>query len=209
MTKVQLKFSSMLFALLMTASHAASASYKETIKERTDRNDGISGKWFRLKATDWVFYEGEASAQYNMGAIAEGTAVEVLKWNRFMARVRLPDGRVVFIRNRLLTESSKPAASEIKSLAATTAAIGREKLHGGNRHVGATSADLSGKTQIEAITPASPDVKAATEIKPAEEVKPSTTVKADQPVDRNGRPVRVIEFNSPPTIKRWRAAQTG
>ncbi len=117
---------------LASSLAAAEASYGDAISARTAKNNGASGQWMELKASDWLFYEGEAYADYNLGAIAEGTKVEVLKMNKQMARVRLPDGRVVFVRNRLLNQTTAPTASEKQNLAARTSQIGKAKLHGGN-----------------------------------------------------------------------------
>lgn len=130
-------------ALGAAGSALAEAGYGDAISARTQKNTGLSGQWYELKTSDWVFYEGEAAAQYNLGAIAAGTKVEVLKMNKQMARVRLPDGRVVFIRNRLLGKTTAPSAAEKQTQAARTADIGKTKLHGGSPHAKPAATDFA------------------------------------------------------------------
>lgn len=136
------------------AAHAE-AGYADQISARTQKYTGMSGQWYSLSTSDWIFFEGEASAQYNLGAIAAGTKVEVLKMNKQMARVRLPDGRVVFVRNRLLQSTTAPDAVEKRSQAAKTAAIGREKLHGGNPHARPKTTDYA-TPEVAAVPDARP-----------------------------------------------------
>lgn len=122
----------------------AEGSFLDQIRTRTDRNLGSTGEWFALKSNDWVFYGDEASASNNMGALPDGMKVEVLKWNNHMARVRLPDGRVVFVRNRMLTTTTAPSAQEKAQLAALTAAIGKTSLSNRDPSQPPTAAELSG-----------------------------------------------------------------
>lgn len=130
-------------SLSLAKTALAEAGYGDAITARTQKNTGVTGQWYELKTSDWLFFEGEAAAQYNLGAISAGTKVEVLKMNKQMARVRLPDGRVVFVRNRLLEPTAAPSTSEKQSLAARTSSIGRERLHGGSPYAKPTSADLA------------------------------------------------------------------
>lgn len=88
-----------------------------------------------MKTADWVFYDGAASKSNNMGAIDSGTKVEVLAMNKQMARVRLPDGRVVFVRNRLLDKTQAPTPVERKALAQKTKQIGSTGLARQNPYV--------------------------------------------------------------------------
>lgn len=93
--------------LVLTALPAQAQSYQNSVSERTRNNQGLRGSYYELTRSDLLFAEGEASSQYSLGQIAAGQKVEVLKMNKHMARVRLSDGRVVFVRNRLLKPASE------------------------------------------------------------------------------------------------------
>lgn len=102
--------------LVLTALPAQAQSYQSSVSERTRSNQGLRGSYYELTRSDLLFAEGEASSQYSLGQIAAGQKVEVLKMNKHMARVRLSDGRVVFVRNRLLKPASEsPSRSQTRA----------------------------------------------------------------------------------------------